>query len=100
MKTKTLKRLTIIAEAVVAEEITAEILRHGATGYTITEAEGQGSRGIRASEWEGKNIKIETLARAEVADSILTTIADRYFKHYAVVAYMHDVEVVRGEKYE
>ena len=54
---------------------------------------------MRASGWEGKNIKIETLVNAEVADHILAHLAENYFLHYAVVAFVENVVVVRGDKY-
>jgi nitrogen regulatory protein PII len=95
-----MKRVTVVAEALVAERLEADMLKLGATGYTTTEADGRGSRGVRASEWEGKNIKVETVVSPEVADKILECLADHYFAHFAVIAYAHDVEVVRGEKYQ
>lgn len=99
MKTVQMKRVTIVAEALLAERLEEDILRLGASGYTTTEADGEGSRGVRANEWEGKNRKIETVVTPAVADKILDCLAEDYFPHFAVIAYMHDVEVVRGEKY-
>lgn len=99
MNTQMMKRVTVIAEAVVAERIEEDILKLGASGYTTTEADGRGSRGVRASDWEGKNVKIESVVRPEVCASILECLAKDYFKYFAVIAYAHDVEVVRGEKY-
>lgn len=99
MQTVPLKRVTIIAEAVLEERIVREVKQLGARGYTITQARGQGSRGVRASEWEGQNIKLESLVSPAVADAVLTHLAEHYFEHYAVVAYVEHVEVVRGEKY-
>ena len=99
MKTQMMKRVTVVAEAIVAERIEEDIMRLGASGYTTTEADGRGSRGVRASDWEGKNVKIETVVKPEVAGKILECLADHYFAHFAVIAYAHDVEVVRGEKY-
>ena len=54
---------------------------------------------MRASEWEGKNVRIETLVAPPVADLILAHVAEVYFPHFAVVAWVEDVEVVRGDKY-
>ncbi len=99
MQTVPLKRVTIIAEAVLEERLIREIKALGAKGYTLTAARGEGSRGVRASEWAGQNVKLETLVSAEVADRLLTHLAERYFAHYAVVAYVENVAVVRGEKY-
>jgi hypothetical protein len=99
MQTIPLKRVTIIAEAVLEERLVREIKHLGARGYTLTQARGEGSRGVRASEWEGQNIKLESLVSADVADRILAHLAEHYFPLYAVVAYVENVEVVRGDKY-
>jgi nitrogen regulatory protein P-II 2 len=34
-----------------------------------------------------------------VAERILARVAEEYFAHYAVIAWVEDVEVVRGDKY-
>jgi nitrogen regulatory protein P-II 2 len=100
MQTVALKLITIIAEAVLEERLIREIKQLGAKGYTVGEVLGQGSRGIRASDWEGKNVKLEALVSAEVADHILQHVADHYFAHYAVIVYAQDVQVIRSEKYQ
>jgi nitrogen regulatory protein PII len=99
MNTVALKRVTIIAEALLEERLIRDLKALGSRGHTITEARGSGSRGVRASEWEGKNIKLETIVSHEVAHRILERLTERYFEHYAVIAYLENVEVVRGEKY-
>jgi nitrogen regulatory protein P-II 2 len=95
----TLKRVTIVAERVLESELIHLLRETGAKGYTLIDARGEGSRGVRASEWAGSNIKIEVVVSAEVADALLNSISERYFKHYAVIAYMTEVQVVRGHKY-
>jgi nitrogen regulatory protein P-II 2 len=99
MQTITLKKITIIAEALLEKTLLREIKALGATGYTITTARGEGSRGVRASDWEGGNIKLETLVSESTAHKILEQISSHYFEHHAVIAYIENVEVVRGEKY-
>jgi nitrogen regulatory protein P-II 2 len=99
LKTQTMKHISIVAEAIIAERLVADVLRLGASGYTQTAAEGRGSRGVRASEWEGRNAKIETIVQPAVADKILTHLATHYLKNFAVIAYVNDVEVIRGDKY-
>lgn len=99
MRTVPLKRVTIIAEAVLEERLLDDLRELGARGYTITEARGEGTRGVRASEWEGKSVKIETLVSPEVAERLLERLAARYFEHYAVVGYLETVEVVRGSRF-
>jgi nitrogen regulatory protein P-II 2 len=99
MDTIPLRKLTIVAEAILENQLIEDVRRLGATGYSIGEVRGEGSRGVRASEWEGRNVRIETIVARDVADAILEHVADRYFQHYAVIAYVQDVEVVRGAKY-
>jgi nitrogen regulatory protein P-II 2 len=93
------KLVTIIAEAVLESRILRDIRELGARGYTLTKVRGEGSRGVRASDWEGGNVKIEAVVSPAVANRILRHVAESYFEHYAVVAYLSDVQVVRGEKY-
>lgn len=99
MNTVQLKLLTIVAERILKDRILGDVLHAGARGYTISDAYGKGSRGVRASEWEGPDVKIEAVVSDEVADRLMEHIAKTYFKHYAVIAYLHDVAVVRGDKY-
>lgn len=93
------KLVTIIAEGFLEERLVRDIKKLGAKGYTITAARGEGSRGVRASEWEGGNIRLETVVSPLVAEKILGHLAEVYFANYAVIAFVEDVEVVRGDKY-
>lgn len=99
MKTVALKRVTIIGEALLEDRLVRDVRRLGARGHTVTSVRGEGSRGVRASEWEGQNVKVETIVSPEVADRLLDYLAATYFEHYAVIAYVETVEVVRGDKY-
>lgn len=95
----TLRKVTIIAERVLREEILALLREKGATGWTLAMVEGEGSRGIRASEWEGRNVQIDTLVPPELADELMEEVGRRYFKDWSVIVYACDVEVLRKEKY-
>ena len=99
MKTVSLRKVTIVAEAFLEERLLQEVREHGARGFTVGQVRGEGSRGVRASEWEGRSVRIEALVSNEVADRILTHLAEHYFPHYAVIAWVEQVEVVRGDKY-
>ena len=99
MKLTELFLVTIITERIFRNEILEKVKELGATGYTLTDATGEGSRGVRASDWEGKNVKIEVVASNEVGNAIIDFIADVYFENYSVIAYAYPVSVVRGEKY-
>ena len=94
-----LTKVTIVTESLLKDQVVALIRRHGATGFTLTKVEGEGSRGVRASDWEGRNIKIETLVLPEVADAILDNLSEKYFEDYAVIAWLSEVSVMRGGKF-
>ncbi|RTI12943.1 transcriptional regulator [Thermus scotoductus] len=94
-----LKLVTIVAESILEKKLVEEIKRLGAKGYTVVPARGEGSRGMRSLDWEGQNIRLETIVPEEVALRILARLQEAYFPHYAVIAYVENVWVVRGEKY-
>ncbi len=91
--------VTIVGEAVLETALTNELLRLGATGYTVTDSRGRGSRGMRSGEIPGEGVRIEVIAGEAVADRILDYVRDHYFPHYAVIAWRSRVSVVRGDKY-
>jgi hypothetical protein len=99
MDTDELLLVTIVAEAVVEHRLVRDVTACGARGWTVCDARGQGSRGVRADEFEGANIRLETLVPAEVADQLLTVLARDYFPRYAVVAWTTPAHVVRPGKY-
>lgn len=99
MHTSPLKVVTIVGETVLAEHLHQDLRRLGATGWTQTDALGEGSRGMRAKTLRGDNMRLEVVVSPEVADAILERLAQEYFPNYALVAWVADVQVVRGEKY-
>ena len=94
-----LTKVTIIAENLLKDQVVQLIKGHGSTGYTLTMVEGEGTRGVRASEWEGRNLRFDTVVTREVADLILESLNDDFFEDYAVIAWLSEVEVLRGEKF-
>lgn len=95
----TVKLLTIVAESVLQERLLAEVRRAGASGFTLTPVDGEGSLHRRVGEIPGENTKIEVVANHEVVERLLARLAAAYFPHYAVVAWVVDVQVVRKQKY-
>jgi nitrogen regulatory protein P-II 2 len=99
MHTTTCKLVTVIVDRLLAEEIAREILECGARGYTVTDSRGRGDRGINPLDWEGANVRLETLVPPETAGRIIEHLARKYFSHHGVIAFLQDVEVVRGKKF-
>lgn len=100
MQLKELKLITIVAEAVLKDRLAETIQRSGATGYTITEAHGEGSRSTRRGGVHGENIRFEVVAPEAIAKAIMLELAQKYFEKYACIAWVIDVAVLRGAKYE
>ena len=98
MKTP-LTLVTIITESLFKEKIRKILRDKGATGHTLTNCQGEGSRGSGAPDWEGPNIKIEAIVTPEIADSILEAISDSYFENHSVIAWTTDVNVLRAGKF-
>jgi nitrogen regulatory protein P-II 2 len=94
-----LKLVTIVAERVLRSRLIDEVRALGAHGYTLTEVNGEGSRGVRASEWEGSNVKLEMIVADDVAAAIVDHVSTIYFEYHAVIVYTQDIDVVRGDKY-
>lgn len=94
-----LRLVTIVAEAILEERLTRELLELGATGFTVTDSHGRGSRGIRTGDIPGTSVRIEVVVSPDVSERVVVRLREAYFPHYAVIAWLTDVDVVRGEKY-
>ena len=99
METSTVTLLTVVCEALLKERLLAELRQAGARGWTISEAQGEGSRHRRVGEILGDNIRLEILLSPRLADVLLTRLAEEYFPRFAIIAWTTSVQVVRGEKY-
>ena len=96
-----MKLVTVVGESVIMEDIAERGLELGATGYTISEVTGHGSRSARNVLGNGgaKTLKVEFVVPTEVATNILLDVSHEYFEHYAIIAWLSDASVVRGEEY-
>ena len=96
-----LKLVTVVGETVIMNDVAKEGIELGASGYTLSEVLGQGSRSARNVIVTGasKTMKCEFVAPMEIAERILKHVSHTYFEHYACIAWLADVQVVRGEAY-
>lgn len=94
------KLLTIVTEAVLESNIAESLDELGASGYTIVNARGRGSRGIRDAGWtSSSNIRVEVVCDAELAERIARSFQDRFYADYAMILYISDVTVLRPDKF-
>ncbi len=94
------KLLTVVTEAVLESSITEALDELGVGGYTIVNARGRGSRGVRDAGWStSSNIRIEVVCDAELAQRIAENFRDRFYADYAMILYISDVTVLRPDKF-
>ncbi len=75
------------------------IVRSSVTrAYTVSTTHGEGPRNQRAGDISGRKIRIESVLSEAVLDEVLAKVAADYFPHYALSAWVTDVEVPRDER--
>ena len=99
MELTALKKLTVIAEALLRERILADLKSLGVKGYSIARVEGEGTRHMHTSDFEGDNIQIDTIVTEEVAQATLETLNRKYFSDFSIIVYLQDVKVLRSERF-
>lgn len=94
------KLLTIVTEAALEGHLVQDLERLGAHGWTIADARGRGSRGVRDSAWEASaNVRIEVVCDPATAEAIADHLRERYAPNYAMILFLSDVLVLRPEKF-
>lgn len=94
------KLVTIITESALEVELCEQLERLGVSGYTVTNARGSGSRGIRDAGWSASgNVRVEVICSQELASRIATLMRDRYYDDYAMILFESDVRVLRSDKF-
>lgn len=94
------KLVTIITESAIETGLCKVLKSLGATGYTVTDARGSGSRGVRNAGWSSSgNIRIEVVCDERVAARIEEHLRKHYYDDYAMVLFESEVTVLRPEKF-
>ncbi len=100
MAAATRKLVTIITESILEPRLVRDLESLGARGYTITEARGKGSRGVRSAGWDASsNIRVEVICSAATAEAIAAYLREHYYQDFAMILFTGNVEVMRGEKF-
>lgn len=100
LATETRTLITVITEATIEDTLLRDLDKLGVRGYTVSDARGRGSRGVRDAAWkEAANIRIEVICPRALAETALTHIKTHYYANYAMVAYLQDVEILRPDKF-
>ena len=103
--TQQASKLVIVTEKVLMKKVAKIIDEAGATGYTVVDAGGKGSRNIRSSGRPSvsdtqSNIKFEVLTRSrDIALKISDEVAAQFFDDYSGIAYLCEAEVLHAHKF-
>lgn len=94
MPAQSMLLLTILSEAVLEDTLIDEITTLGAKGYTITEARGRGTHGLRSGKWTaGGNIRIEVVGDAQLCARIVERLQAGYERDYSLLMFTTQVEL-------
>ncbi|MEA5504054.1 hypothetical protein VB735_13200 [Halotia wernerae UHCC 0503] len=104
--TQQASKLVIVTEKLLLKQIAKIIDEAGATGYTVVDAGGKGSRNVRSSGQPTvsdtySNIKFEILTpNRDMAVKISDEVAAQFFDDYSGIAYLCNVmEVLHAHKF-
>jgi hypothetical protein len=94
MATRKQKLVTVVCESLLESDLTREVVALGATGYTVADARGLGSHGMRSGAWakEG-NIRLEILCDEAVSLRIIEHLMQSYDKDYGLLIFSSDVDL-------
>jgi nitrogen regulatory protein PII len=99
-------KVVIVTEEVIVKGIVKIIEEAGVHGYTVLAARGKGTHNVRPSSEPSvsadfTNVQIEAIVSdRETAERIADAVAAKYFKDYAAIVYLAQVEVLRAEKFK
>lgn len=94
MTAKSMTLLTIISEAMLEAILADEIIQLGAKGYTVTDARGCGTHGVRRGNWTaGGNVRFDVVGDAELCARIVARLKEVYERDYGLLMYTSPVEL-------
>lgn len=95
-----MKLITVVCEAYAREPVLDLLRAAGASGWTLFGVEGEGTRGGRPADIpEFSNLQIEVVVRPEAAAVLLERLERELFPRYGMIAFVADVQVLRGDKF-
>jgi len=95
-----IRRITIVTETQKADEIIGQLVRLGASGYTITDCRGSGRSSLSEGTGpRGSFVRIEMLVAAAKFESMLSCISKQLRAEVPITVCADTVEVIRGDHY-
>jgi nitrogen regulatory protein PII len=92
--------VTIVCESVLEVRLLKDLATLGAPGWTISDARGRGSRGVRSAGWDTDgNVRIEVVCNRELGERIVQHVQATYYRDFAMICFLGEVAVLRPEKF-
>ncbi len=96
-----IKLVTIIGPKKIKKEIMYILRSAGISGYTYYYVYGGGEHQLRGDELEeAENVKFRVLVPKLLAVTLMKVISESYFGKEKVVAFEHDANVIRTDKFK
>lgn len=95
-----IRRLTIVAEAGKAEELVGELVRRGASGYTLTACRGAGRTALRDNVGPREELaRLEVLIAPEKFEGLAAYISREVRSEVPITVAVETVEVIRTDHF-
>lgn len=92
--------LTLVTEAVLENDLVELFNERKIRGWTIVAARGHGAHGEKRGNFDAnENIQIELITDTASAEALAEEIMQRFGEHFALVQWLSEVRVLRGEKF-
>ena len=102
---KPAKKLVIVTEKILLKKVAKIIEECGASGYTVMDTGGKGSRNVRSSgqphvSETDTNVNFEILTPYRImSKNISNHVADHFFLNFAGMFYLCDAVVLYGQSF-
>ncbi len=94
------KLVTVVCETSLERRVLATLREAGASGYTMADVRGGGSRGERDGDWEGgRSVEVKVLCDEATAQRLVDALIQRYSADYALALWVVDAAVARPAKF-
>jgi len=96
----TKKLVTIITEKILEDELIDQFKKLDVKGFTVTDARGEGTRGVRSAGWDqSANIRFEIVCDGLTAEKVCSYLQTNFYANYAMIVFVSNVETLRNDKF-
>lgn len=94
------KLITIVTEKILENDVIDVLKKNQMKGFTVTDARGEGARGVRSAAWDQvSNIRVEIVCDEERAQTICEVLHEEFYENYAMIVFVSSVETLRDSKF-